>query len=114
MRAKLILLGMGLVLLAGCDRSYQRRNADRLHPTRWQVVQQPDAAAVWRLDTATGLLSYCYAEFNSRLVLCLPQAAVPAGATSEAGTAPAGAAAANGQPVTAPPVYPGQQRPPAP
>jgi hypothetical protein len=97
---------MGLVLLGGCDRDNHGRH-DAIYGSRWQLVQQPDAAAVWRLDTATGSLSYCNADFTTRLVLCMPQAVAPAQVTS----APAATVT---QPVTAAPVYSDQPRSPAP
>ena len=108
MRTGIIILGLSLALLAGCDRHDRgREKADRTHRSGWQIIQQPDAAAVWRLDTATGTLSYCHADFTNRLVLCMQQAVVP----TEATAAPA---AAGTQPVTAPPVYTTQPRSPAP
>ena len=108
MRTGILVMGLGLVLLAGCDRDHRARDRDDgLRRDRWQIVQQPDAAAVWRLDKATGALTYCNADFTNRLVLCMPQAVAPA--------EPAAAQGAPGsQPVTAPPVYSSQPRSAAP
>src|SRR5688572_22566131 len=83
MRIGVIAIGLSLLLVAGCDRDQRgREKADGLHRQRWQIVQQPDAAAVWRLETTTGALSYCNADFTNRLVLCMPQAVASAGATT--------------------------------
>ena len=108
MRTRAIFLGVSLVLVGGCDQDHGRRHVyDGTHGSRWQLVQQPDAAAVWRLDTATGALSYCSADFTNRLVLCMPQAIASAEPTSVT-------AASGTQPVTAAPVYSNQPRSPAP
>ena len=104
MRTGALVLILSLVLVAGCDRDHRKRDkVDGLRGQRWQVVQQPDAAAVWPLDTTTGTLSYCDADVTNRLVLCMPQA-VASPAQGVVGA----------QPATAPPVYPAEPRSPAP
>lgn len=104
MRTGAIVLGLSLALVTGCDRDHRGRDkADGLYHQRWQVVQQADAAAVWRLDTMTGALSYCNADFTNRLVLCMPQAVASAPAYPAQG-------GVGTQPTTAPPVYPAQPR----
>jgi hypothetical protein len=101
-------MALSLLLVGGCERDHRRdARMDALRAHRWQIVQQPDAAAVWRLDVVTGALSYCNADFTNRLVLCMPQAV----ASTEPATAPT---AAGTQPSTAAPIYPGQPRTAAP
>jgi len=50
---KLILAGLGIVLLTGCDNG------------RYQIAAMPSTEMVWRLDTRTGEVAKCLHSGNA-------------------------------------------------
>jgi hypothetical protein len=93
-----------LLAVTGCggdrDRDRERTRPRWAEVGRWQILQQPNAAGVWRIDTLSGSLTYCRADFTTGSVACMQPIVPPLTSAATPGT---GAAIA---PATAPPVGP--------